>query len=354
MNSTERVMAAVGFQKLDRIPIWDGYWGRFAENWRRYKGFSGDETPADYYGIDVSACVADETFFPSHKGLIGEDSEYRIERDGWGRTIRTGKDNVYFMETLETVLKEPTDLDSLVCEPADSEVRFHGFSEYVAGERASGRCVFAKVGGLYIRSHFLRGEDRLLVDMAQDSGFCDALFDWTLEHLTAMALQTLRRTDAWKTGLWVYDDMASVNSTMFSPAMFERFFLPRYRKLIAACRAAGCEHFFLHSDGNIGPVLDILLDAGFEGFNPLEPRCGLELPKLREKYGKRCVFFGGMCNTRILPRGDRREIEEYVSSLVELGRDGGLILGSASIGDDIAPETYEYYMSLVKSLGDYS
>jgi len=351
MTSTERVMAAVNFRKPDRIPIWDGYWGHFIDSWQRYKGFTGSEDPRNYYGIDLSICVADETFFPSQRGVVSDDGDYTIERDGWGRTIRTGKNDAYFMETLDTVLREPSDLDRLACEPADSEIRFRGFPEYVAAERAAGRCIFAKVGGLYIRSHFLRGEDKLLLDMALDLGFCDALFDWTIEHLTAMALETLRRTDAWKTGLWVYDDMANINSTMFSPAMFERFLLPRYAKLIDTCRAAGCEHFFLHSDGNIGPVLDMLLAAGFEGFNPLEPRCGLDLLELREKYGKRCVFFGGMCNTRILPRGDRAEIERFVKPLIELGREGGLVLGSASIGDDIAPETYDYYMSLVKRLG---
>jgi len=46
-------------------------------------------------------------------------------------------------------------------------------------------------------------------------------------------------------------------------------------------------------------------------------------------------FFGGVCNTQILPRGDKREIEKMVVPLIELGKDGGLIIGSATIGDDI-------------------
>jgi uroporphyrinogen decarboxylase len=354
MTSTERVMAAVNFQKPDRLPTWEHLWGSLPDAWRAYKGLASDVDPRDYYGIDISILIGDETFFPSQRMLVREEGDYEIHQDGWGRTIRTGKTNTYFGEQIDSVLREPGDLDRLTFEPAGLERRFEGFDEQIAVERASGRCLFSKIGGLYVRSHFLHAEDKLLMDMALDEGFCDALFDKVAAHLTDMALETLKRTNTWETGLWVYDDMANSNATMFSPNMFERYFLPRYKKLIETVRAAGCKHFFLHSDGNIAPVLDMLLDAGFEGFNPLEPRCGLDLLKLREKYGKRMVFFGGVCNTRVLPRGDKKEIEETVLPLIEMGREGGLVLGFASIGDDVTPEAYDFYRSLITKYGDYS
>jgi len=223
----------------------------------------------------------------------------------------------------------------------------------VEAEKTRGRCVFAKIGGIYCRSQFVRGEEKLLVDMLTDEHFCHAFFDHMSEHLTNMALETLKRGDLWDTGLFVYDDMASNDTTIFSPSLFERYLLPRYRKLIDSVRNAGCRHVFFHSDGNIRPVLDMLLESGFEGFNPLEPRCGLDLLKLREKYGRKMVFFGGICNTRILPGNNRKEIERHVRSLIELGRDGGLILGTAFVSDDVPPEAYDYYMSLVRRYGNF-
>ena len=316
--------------------------------------FDASINPEDYYGIDVTRCAAEESFFPSRKKLVRIDGDDEIRQDGWGRTIRTGKFGDLFVETLERALNEPSDLDKLNFEPTDSESRYNGLAELVNRERGAGRCIFAKVGGMYVRTQFLRGEDKLLMDMALDEGFCDALYDKVLRHAKGMALETLKRTDAWETGLIVYDDMANMRTTMFSPAMFERYFLPRYKKLIGTCRAAGCKHVFFHCDGNIEPFIDMLLDAGFEGFHPLEPRCGLDLPKLREKYGKRIMFFGGMCNTQILPKGDKKEIEAHVRPLIELGRDGGLILGSASTAGDVPPEAYDFYMSVVRKYGDYS
>jgi len=85
----------------------------------------------------------------------------------------------------------------------------------------------------------------------------------------------------------------------------------------------------------------------------LEPRTGLSLVKLRERYGKRIVFFGGVCNTLILPSGDKKAIEAHVRPLIELGRDGGLVIGSASIGEDISPETYDFYSSLLDRYANY-
>lgn len=348
MTSAERVLAAINFQTPDRLPVWDKFWPEFTQAWRRHKGLPAAADPRDDYGIDMSVVVADEAYFPSQRAVLGGDENYQHRNDGWGRIVRAPRRDAYFVETLDTILKTPADLDRLAFEPAQLDARFTGFDELVRREKTAGRCVFAKVGGIYVRSHFLRGEDRLLMDMAADEDFCDALFDRVAAHLTGMALETLRRAGCQAAGLFVYDDMANSRAPMFSPAMFERYFLPRYQKLIATCRAAGCRHVFFHSDGNIAPVLDLLLQAGFEGFNPLEPRCGLDLVKLRQKYGNRAVFFGGICNTRILPRGDKNEIEKHVRPLLELGRAGGLILGQASVGPDIAPATYDYYIGLVR------
>ena len=101
------------------------------------------------------------------------------------------------------------------------------------------------------------------------------------------------------------------------------------------------------------PFIPLMLEAGIEGFNPLEPRSN-NLIALRERYEDRIVFFGGSCNTRVLPKGDPVEIEAMVKELAELGRDGGLVVGSASIGDDISPQSYDYYIRMLEKYGDYT
>jgi len=348
-----QVMKAIRFERPDYLPFWDDYWGEFPKKWCKYMGLPTNTTPDDYYGRCVCERLGDESLFPSLSGkVIRTDGEYDIVNDGWGRIIKRSKHG-YFAETVERVLNDYSDLFKIMPEPASIDNRFIGFPEDVELHKQRGVFVFAKIGGLYCRGQFVRGEENLLMDMMLEKSFCHEFFDIMAEHLTQMALETLKRGNLWDTGLLVCDDMASSKMPNFSPAIFEEFLLPRYIKMLATVRKAGCSRVFFHSDGNIGPLLDLLIEAGFEGFNPLEPSCGLDLVKLSEKYGGKIVFCGGVCNKFILPGGNKKEIEAHARPLIELGRDGGLIIGQASIGDDVEPEAYDYYMSLVKKYGNY-
>jgi uroporphyrinogen decarboxylase len=349
-----QVMKVFQFEKPDHLPFWDNFWGDFSLKWSKHMGFPATTRPDDYYGRYICVKLGNESLFPSvDKQFIKTEDGHDIISDGWGRIIRRDN-NAYFSETIDRMLREHSDIEKIIPEPADMDSRFVGFSEEVQAAKDKGIYVFAKIGGIYCRGQFIRGEEELLMDMMLEKSFCHEFFDILTEHLTQMALQTLKRGNLWGNGLIVYDDMANNKMPNFSPDIFEEFLLPRYKKMIATLKQAGCSRVFFHSDGNIGPLLDLLIEAGFEGFNPLEPRCGLDLIKLREKYGKKMIFCGGGCNTQILPRGNKKEIEAHVRPLIEMGRDGGLVIGQASIGDDVSPETYDYYMGLVKKYGDYS
>jgi uroporphyrinogen decarboxylase len=353
-NPAEQVLKAINFEQPDYLPFWDDFWGDFGINWSRHMGLPETTTPDDYYGrcVYVAEESVNESLFPSKTEIISSDADYDIVSDGWGRIIRKAK-NGYFCETLDRCLKVHSDIEKIIPEDVDIDSRFEGLSEEVMIAKEKGIFVFGKIGGIYCRGQFVRGEEDLLMDMMLEKSFCNEFFDIIAEHLTRMALQVLERGNLWESGLLVCDDMANNRMPLFSPDIFEEFMLPRYKKMLATLGQAGCARVFFHSDGNIGPVLDLLIEAGFEGFNPLEPRCGLDLIKLREKYGRKIVFCGGVCNTQVLPRGDKKEIEAHVRPLIELGREGGLIIGQASIGDDVESEAYDYYMSLVKKFGNY-
>jgi hypothetical protein len=308
--------------------------------------------PEDYYNIDIMEASADEGAFFSKKGLIEKQGNEEIRRDGWGNIIRV-KENGYFFETIQNAIEQPSDIDKLEFEDTANDKRYDDYVKRIEVEKNIGRFAFTTIGGIYCRSQFMRREDRLLMDMVIDPGFCHALFEKVSDHLTKIAIEQLTRTNSWDKGILVSDDCANNLAPMFSPHMWEKFLLGNYQKMISSLRKYGCKHFFFHSDGNIAPLMDMLLQAGFEGFNPLEPRCGIDLIKLRKHYGKRVVFFGGICNTQILPKGDKKEIEKMVLPLIEMGREGGLIIGSVSIGDDIAPQAYDYYISLLDKYGNY-
>lgn len=349
MNALERVMAAIDFHRPDRLPRWDAFdiFGDFPRRWRAAKNRPDDADILQYYGIDIEIVSCDEGPLYRTASEVERHDDAVIVRDGWGRVSRQRPGHAYFMETLQSAIEEPADLDGLAFDDPLDDRRYQAAETQCAAARAAGRVPFAKIGGLYCRTQFMRREDRLLMDMVSDEGFTHELFTRMADHYTRIGLEVLRRLDAWETGLWFYDDCANLRSSMFSPALWERYLAPLYARMIATFRAAGCRHCWLHSDGNIGSLIPLMLDVGFEGFNPLEPRAGLDLFALRETYGQKIVFFGGVCNSVVLPSGDQARIEAHVRPLLELGRDGGLIIGTHSIGDDISVETYDYYISLL-------
>lgn len=351
MDSNERVMRTLNFKKPDRIPLFGGFWQEFVDNWRKEKGIGDKIDIEDYYGIDISIIVPDETFFPSTKGVITKKTNYSISRDGWGRTVKK-REASYFSETIDTILKNRNDLDKLEFEPAGLDIRYKGFPEQVK-ERKEKKAVFCKIGGPFIRSSFIRGETQFLMDLAGDKDFAGELVEKVANHLLAIGLEALKRGNLYDTGIWIYDDMGSNDAPMFSPKIFEEIFLPVYKRMVSRLKKAGANKVILHCDGNIVLFLDMLIEAGIDGINPVEPKAGMNVLELKKKYGNKLSYIGGVDNAFILPSGDKQKIKEHILPILEAGREGGIIIGTHSIGPDISIESYDYYYDLVKEYGNY-
>ncbi len=73
----------------------------------------------------------------------------------------------------------------------------------------------------------------------------------------------------------------------------------------------------------------------------VEPKAGMDVVRLRERYGRRLAMLGGLDNAHILPRGSDAGVVAHVERLLEVGYDGGLVVGGHSIGPDISVQRYE-------------
>jgi uroporphyrinogen-III decarboxylase len=354
--SEDRVLRACAFRRPDRIPSFDSFW-EFPQSWRERLGDPAGLT-------DVAIWYPDETPLPSRVRPLKEEQGYVYEIDGWGRTVRH-RAGAFFVETLEVAIPEGVDPAAVEFDPpeldaryltgrADPSVTFPGEAEMrrALGDAKGRHCVFGKTGGPYLRSCYLRGETQFLIDMAADPPLARAVAEKITRHMIRVGLEELRRWDLRRTGIWIYDDMAFNRGPMFSPAQFERVLLPCYREMIRAFKEAGAAYVFVHSDGNVRPLLEMLVDAGIDGLNPLERRAGMDMEAVRKAF-PRLILTGGMCNTHTLVRGTPEEIEAEARQIIDLGRDGGVIIGTHSISPEIPVENYAVYRECCRSYGSF-
>ncbi len=350
MTSQERVLTACAFKPPDRIPRFDIFW-EFPDSWREKLGPPEGLT-------DIEIWVGDETTFPTRAHHIKEENGWIYEVDGWGRTIRR-KTDAYFVEVLEVPIPEGADIDSVHFDPTDLDVRYmwgkrdRSELDKLLQNTKQKHCIFGKTGGPYLRSTLVRGKVQFLMDIAGDPELAKAIADKVGDHLTAVGVQELSRWSLQETGIWIYDDMAYNDGPMFSPKSFEKIFLPAYRRMIGAYRQAGAKYVFLHSDGDIRLILDMLVDAGIDGINPLERRAGMNPVTIRENYPK-LVLVGGMCNTETLINGPIEKIQREAREIIDLGRDGGVIIGTHSLSPEIPIENFVAYNETCLRYGNFT
>ena len=123
--------------------------------------------------------------------------------------------------------------------------------------------------------------------------------------------------------------------------------------MIKAFKDAGARYVFLHSDGDIRSLLDMLIDAGIDGINPLERRAHMDAAVLRWRY-PRLVLTGGMCNTDTLVKGPITKIQTEAKELIDLGREGGLVIGTHSVSHEIPLEHFAAYDMVCRTYGNFN
>jgi hypothetical protein len=125
----------------------------------------------------------------------------------------------------------------------------------------------------------------------------------------------------------VFCDIASKRNLLFSPQFLRDVYFPRLKLLIDEWHNHGIMVIY-HSEGDITPVMQDIVDAGADGINPLEPDI-LDIKKLREDFPD-VVFWGGIDNNELLCRGTVEEVEQAVKDLIrDAGDNGKLLLGSS-------------------------
>jgi uroporphyrinogen decarboxylase len=192
-------------------------------------------------------------------------------------------------------------------------------------------------GSVFETAWQLRGIESFLTDLATDPAVPLYIMQRIAEVHAENTRRVLELAADWLDVVYFYDDVATQNSLMMSKPMWQRIIRPLHEQLVAPAKANG-KLVMYHCDGAIYPLIPALLEMGVDILNPIQPDArGMALLPLKEEFGARLSFHGGIDIVKTLPRCTPDEVADEVRDRVSvLGREGGYILTSSH---HIQPDT---------------
>jgi uroporphyrinogen decarboxylase len=199
---------------------------------------------------------------------------------------------------------------------------------------------------------YLMDIDQLLMAMLAEPDLAERVLDTVLDANLRVVRNAIR---AGAEVIVLGDDYAHNHGPMMSPAVFERLILPRLRRMIDLIHDEGAL-CIKHSDGNIYPILDLIVDAGPDGLNPIEPAAGMELGEVKRRVGDRVCLVGNIDCGQLLPHGTPGEVRDAVRrAIADAAAGGGYIVSSSnSIHSTCRPENLAAMVDAAHAFGRYA
>ncbi len=276
--------------------------------------------------------------------LIEDNEEFAIGLDRYGRRVKLFKQSGAIPLPLDYPVKNMDDWLKIKPRYEYSEERFGKDWERVAREhKAAGRVVTVSIPGGFDEPRQLLGEENVCLAFYEQP----ELIHDILDTIGETARRVLDRVSAavQVDMLTVHEDMAGKSGPLAGPRQVEEFIKPYYRRVWDMLRERGARLFAQDSDGDMNPVIDAFLDAGVNVMYPMEPAAGMDIVRLRERYGARLAFHGGI-DKHVLRRSKEDIEAELEYKIPPMVATGGCVLGLDHRIPNGAPlENYRFYVA---------
>ncbi len=198
---------------------------------------------------------------------------------------------------------------------------------------------------------YLLGFENLLMALIDEPELVRGLVDLSVEMNLAMAREVARHgADFVFTG----DDYASAERPFMSPQAFREFFYPGLVRVVAGFHECGLP-VIKHTDGNIRPLLEMILDSGIDCLDPIDPIAGMDIGEMKALYGGRIALKGNVNCAHTLTFGSEQQVVEETRAVIrQAAQGGGLILSSSnSIHSAVKPGNYLAMWNALRMYGSY-
>lgn len=331
-------------------------------NWPAVKGFDAYSYFGcqSYYGCVVPLDVGPLPRFKQK--IIGEDDRYvtmRTETGAIAKRIKSEGRTWYSMPMFtEFPVKDQETWGEYkkLLNPKDPRrypkdwhkddylSQFENYQQGITMMRFNGFYGFgAELMGIAPFNIALYKDPELINDMAEH-------WEYYIRETVREAVETLK--DRIDMVFW-WEDMAEKHGPNMSPKLFRKYCLPHYKNLTGFLKKNKIDRIMVDSDGNINPMLDLLIESGITGLWPLEVNCNMNAIGIKKKYGNKLFLIGNLDKRELAKGGEamRKEVDSKLPILKEMG---GYIPGADHlIHVEFSLEKFKEYADYIQKLLPY-
>lgn len=324
MNSIERVMATLERKPVDQVPFFE---------WVIDPKVIDGIMPGTSLGEFVCAQGLDAI----HVDLNWEKTEVEpgLFRTELGNYIRYNEEQHSY--SVGGCISSMKDLEKYVIPPLDVDRRFKTLDETIA-RYGDQKAIIVHLNDVFSFPTRLMGYEELLYAVMDEPELVEGLVELSVHINSALAREVAKRgVKIVMTG----DDYAYNLGPMMSPDTFRELFYPNLCRVVSNFKDQGL-HVIKHTDGNIMPIVDMIVDAGFECLDPLEPVANMDLAYMKKTYGSRVALKGNVDCSYTLCQAPLEQVRQETRRCLEVGsKGGGYILSSSnSIHSAVRPENF--------------
>lgn len=375
MTHRERVLAAINLEKPDRVPL------DFGSTIATTIILPGYEKLKTYLGLEHENRI----LLQRQGSIIPHESVLkRFDIDTRGFVLGSYKggnakeiDDDTFMDIWQTTWKRPPgghyinvdgpfqnrdadmdDLETFDWPDPDNPGLFEGIREKAEALRKQTDCaVILNLGvGIVHQGQFMRGFAEWFMDLRENPNYVSRLCDILTEIWIRIAKNALEQVGDNVDIVAYGDDVAMQQGPLIHPKLYQKIVKPRHARMNATCKAQGDVKIWYHSCGSVYALMDDIIDVGVDILNPVQVAAkDMDPDRLKEEYGDRICFWGGIDTQHTLPFGTPDEVRTETRHIIDtLGRGGGYVLNSVhNMQKDVPPENIVAMFDEARSYGVY-
>ena len=326
-NQTEKYLAAE--------------WGRGVMEYEQYLGF--DPVRRIHFVLP---------FRRFEEKIIEETPEHIIKQDIYGRQVikNTGSDlELDYKPVIETMedwknlkLHAEKELEAYF---SDEQIEA-AYGHLAEGHNRGDYSIRLNIEGFFWVPRELLGIEAHMYAFYDEPELLHAINDYILEIYRTKLLKVidLVQPDV----IYFMEDLSGKNGPMVSPDCFEEFVADYYRALIPLFKKHGVGNVFVDTDGDFARLIPNFMDAGVDGFLPMDVNAGMDIVEVRKQFPK--LKFIGSFNKLEIAKGPEA-IDKEFDRILPVIRGGGYIPGSDhQVAPSTSLENYQYYIKKLKKI----